>query len=83
MESSLTEIESNDGWICGGTAMTYVWANTYQFTRRESAARFRDELRRMGLWSSLSVPSGGSYSYGVTILDETSFVPSSLGRKMC
>ena len=48
--------------------MRYIGLDTFIFRDRESAERFRQELRMNGLWSSFSIPSGGAYSYGVTIV---------------
>jgi len=51
--------------------IVWVGRNTYSFKSRESAERFREELRRCGLWSNLQVPSGGAYSYGVFVWERS------------
>ena len=50
-----------------GANMFYIGFDTYLFVNRESAARFRQELRINGLRSTLSNPSGGAYSYAVRV----------------
>jgi hypothetical protein len=47
--------------------MHYIGFDTYIFFSCESAERFRQELQRHGLSSTLSLPRGGSYSYGVRV----------------
>jgi hypothetical protein len=47
--------------------MTFIRFDTYIFYSRESAERFREELRRWGLWSSFGVSRGCAKGYSVRV----------------
>jgi hypothetical protein len=47
------------------------WFDRFIFLTLEAAERFRLEIRKMGFSSTISSPSGCSYSYGVIVFDRT------------